>query len=100
MVLIFHAHIPGEPTHGFEPCVALCHRRSLAGPVDCCLRANVHFTALDGKARETAQQVVCVEQFEAGGTPRSKIELHGRHHFVTSGHGWAICLSSATSTLA
>jgi hypothetical protein len=60
----------------------------------------VHFTSCSSKAREAEQQIAFSLEFKARRVPSGKVVFHGPDHEFTSGHGWATCLSNATSTLA
>ena len=61
---------------------------------------DVGLISIGREGRKTAQKIFCVAEREADGTPHGKIGFDSRNHTFTSGHGWAICLSSATSALA
>jgi len=97
---VVQSNVVCEAADRLIPRVPLGDRWALVGPVDRCRRADKLFPAITGKTREAAQQVFRVTEGKSGGTPQGQIGLDGLDHEFTSGQGWAICRSEATSTFA
>src|SRR5215469_7113819 len=97
---VFYAKVLSKTADSLIPRVSLCERFRQAGPGDGCCRTDMGLISIRREACKAAQKIFCVAQSEAGGAPHSKIGFDSRNHAFASGHGWAICLSSATSALA
>src|SRR5215471_14637441 len=89
-----------EATDGLIPCVPLGDRWAVVGPLNRSRRADIPFLAITGKPCEAAQQVFRIAERKPRGTPQGQITLDSLDHEFTSGQGWAICRSKATSTFA
>jgi len=97
---VFYAKVLSKAADGLVTRVSLRDRFRLTSPVDhgCC--ANMRLLSFEDKVCKAAQEIFCVAESEACGPPHGKIGFDSRNHLFTSGHGWATCLSSATSALA
>lgn len=97
---LFQANVLGKPIDGLVPSVPLSSRRAMAGPLDRSRSANKPLLPLSGKTSVAAEQVLGVAERKTGSMPQSQIGFDSFNHGFTSGHGWAICRSWATSTFA
>src|SRR5271165_7537822 len=97
---VFYAKVLSKTADRLISRVSLRDRSRQAGPINGCCHADVGLISIGREGRKTAQKIFCVAEREADGTPHGKIGFDSRNHTFTSGHGWAICLSSATSALA
>src|SRR6516165_3644494 len=97
---VFHTQVLGQQAYRLVAGVSLRDRSRLTGPADDGGCADVGLFLSPREACKAAQEILGVAESKAGGTSHGKIGFDGRDHSCTSGHRWAICLRSATSTLA
>jgi len=84
---VFHAKVLSEAADGLVTRVPLRNRFRLAGPIDDRCSADMRFLSISREVREASQEIFCVAESEAGGTPHGKIGFDSRNHPFTSGHG-------------
>ena len=97
---VFNPDMTHEAADGFQPGIALRHRRSERRPFDGGLRMDMRLPALGREGGKALQQVFRIRHREARGTAEGEIGLDGLQHQSASGQGCAICFRSATSALA
>jgi hypothetical protein len=97
---IFNPDEPYEAADGFQPRVALRHRRAESRPVDRRLRVNMRVPAVGRKASKALQQVFSHCHVKSCSTAQAEVGLYGVQHQSASGQGCAICCSRLTSAFA
>ena len=97
---VLNVSILSKSANGLVTGVALCDRCRLAGPFDGCCGDNAGLLSIGCEARITSQEVLDIAEREASRATDGEIAFDSGDHPITSGHGWAACLSKAISTLA
>ncbi|WP_260692089.1 hypothetical protein [Rhizobium laguerreae] len=77
---IFDADMASEAAYGLQSSIALRNGRSERGPIDGCLRMDIHLLALSREDGEALEQVLGIRHRKARDTAQCEIGLDGVQH--------------------